>query len=120
MQITIERKQILQAILSDNQNAKERINAKTKVFAGDVVVLPVFLAELNEKPTPEKQRRTASKTTDDPQPTTLPTLTEEQIDVVRSWVLYKDDRLLAINKPPGLAVQGITFTCRGIVFPFLQ
>lgn len=33
-------------------------------------------------------------------------LTPEQLRELRSWVLYKDDAVIIINKPQGLAVQG--------------
>jgi 23S rRNA pseudouridine955/2504/2580 synthase len=35
-------------------------------------------------------------------------------DLLRSMILYQDDRLLVLNKPPGLAVQGGTGTTRHI------
>lgn len=34
------------------------------------------------------------------------TLSPEERDEIRSWILYKDDWVLALNKPAGLAVQG--------------
>ncbi|MCK5295569.1 MAG: RluA family pseudouridine synthase [Alphaproteobacteria bacterium] len=39
-------------------------------------------------------------------------LTEYEIEEVKSWVLYKDDSVIVINKPSGLAVQGGTGTKR--------
>ncbi len=33
---------------------------------------------------------------------------EEDLAAVKEWVIYRDENLLAINKPPGLAVQGGT------------
>lgn len=35
-------------------------------------------------------------------------LTKEQINTVQSWVLFKDDHIIVINKPHNLAVQGGT------------
>jgi 23S rRNA pseudouridine955/2504/2580 synthase len=35
-------------------------------------------------------------------------LSEREIDEVRSWVLYRDDDVIIINKPAGLATQGGT------------
>lgn len=35
-------------------------------------------------------------------------ISQELIDEFRSWVIYEDDNILAINKPAGLAVQGGT------------
>jgi 23S rRNA pseudouridine955/2504/2580 synthase len=40
----------------------------------------------------------------------LPILTEKDFADVQRMVLYKDDDLIALNKPPGLAVQGGTGT----------
>ena len=34
--------------------------------------------------------------------------------MMRSLVIYEDDRIIALNKPPGLAVQGGTGTTRHI------
>ena len=33
-------------------------------------------------------------------------LTEKEIETIRSYVIYKDDDIIAINKPSGLACQG--------------
>nr|CAG4709494.1 unnamed protein product [Naegleria fowleri] len=35
-------------------------------------------------------------------------LTEEQIEEIRSWILFKNDEIIAINKPYGICVQGGT------------
>jgi 23S rRNA-/tRNA-specific pseudouridylate synthase len=35
-------------------------------------------------------------------------VTEEDTKLAQSWVIYKDNRLIALNKPPGLPVQGST------------
>lgn len=39
-------------------------------------------------------------------------LTAEDRDEVQSWVLYRDDDIIVINKPPGLPVQGGTKAVR--------
>ena len=36
----------------------------------------------------------------------VPTPSETDLAAAREWVIYRDDNVLAINKPPGLAVQG--------------
>jgi len=36
----------------------------------------------------------------------LKPLTAQEQELVRSWVIYKDERLIALNKPYDLAVQG--------------
>lgn len=41
-------------------------------------------------------------------------LSEKDINFIRSLVIYKDDNIIAINKPSGLAVQGGTNTLRHI------
>ena len=41
-----------------------------------------------------------------------PTITPDDIRFVQSLVIHKDDQVLALNKPPGLAVQGGTKTQR--------
>lgn len=40
------------------------------------------------------------------------TLSDADVEFIRSLVIYKDDRVIAIDKPPGLAVQGGTGTTR--------
>src|SRR3954470_23656662 len=41
-----------------------------------------------------------------------PRVTDEDIELVRSLVIYRDADVIALNKPPGLAVQGGTGTHR--------
>ncbi len=41
-----------------------------------------------------------------------PEISAQDLAVVQAMVLYKDDDLIALNKPPGLAVQGGTKTAR--------
>ena len=37
---------------------------------------------------------------------TRPDITDAQAEMIRGAVVYKDDAIIALNKPPGLAVQG--------------
>ncbi len=39
-------------------------------------------------------------------PRRRPSPPQAELDAARDWVLYRDDLVIAINKPPGLAVQG--------------
>lgn len=41
-------------------------------------------------------------------------LSDADVDFIRSLVIYRDDDVIALNKPPGLAVQGGTGTHRHI------
>ncbi|WND01575.1 RluA family pseudouridine synthase [Temperatibacter marinus] len=43
-----------------------------------------------------------------PKPKHRMTLTENDIKEVRSWVLYKDEHMIVVNKPAGLPTQGGT------------
>jgi len=43
-------------------------------------------------------------------------ITDEDAKLIRSCVIYKDDDLIAINKPPGLASQGGSGTTRHVDF----
>jgi len=45
---------------------------------------------------------------------TISRITDEDAAMIRSCVIYKDDDLIAINKPPGLASQGGTGTTRHV------
>jgi len=47
-----------------------------------------------------------------PERRAAPEPTQDDADFIRSLVLYQDDDVIALNKPPGLAVQGGTKTHR--------
>ena len=72
----------------------KRAKAGARVAAGESVRVP----PLGEAPEPRARPR-AAVSADDRQ-------------LVQSLVLYRDDEVLALNKPPGLAVQGGTGTAR--------
>src|SRR5579884_2441651 len=59
-----------------------------RVQAGQVVLCPEL--SLEERPKPKRTR----------------SVSEQELAEVRRWVLYKDERVIVINKPYGLAVQG--------------
>ena len=66
-----------------------RAKANTRIERGQEIRVP---------PLPEPAAETAA-------PSEKP-LSERDIEFVRSLVIHKDDDILALNKPPGLAVQG--------------
>ena len=68
----------------------KRVRAGTRLEAGDRVRVPP-LPDQNESRAP---RRPA------------PLLDEGDADMVRSAVIYRDGDMIALNKPPGLPVQG--------------
>ncbi len=70
----------------------KRVKGKERVFAGQIVRVPP-LGENAKKPAPKNPR---------------PRLSEQDIKDVRSWVIYEDDAVIAINKPAGLPTQGGT------------
>ena len=72
-----------------------RVKANLRLEAGQTVRVPPMGEEV-EKPAPKKEQ----------------TLTQKDADFVRSLVIYRDDDVIAINKPAGLAVQGGTKTER--------
>ena len=45
-------------------------------------------------------------------PAPRPEVTDKALDELRGWVLYRDDDVIVIDKPAGLAVQGGTKTAR--------
>ena len=69
----------------------KRAEGGTRLTVGDVIMYPDTFGQAN------KEELSAAKD--------LP-LTEKQTAEVRSWVIYKDNDIIAINKPSGLAVQG--------------
>ncbi|MBV1901451.1 MAG: RluA family pseudouridine synthase, partial [Kordiimonadaceae bacterium] len=69
----------------------KRVKGKEKVSAGQIVRVP----PLDDAPT-------------GPQKAPKMRLTDAMIEEVMSWVLYKDEDVIAINKPAGLPTQGGT------------
>ena len=70
----------------------QRVKAATRVKPGDQIRVPPF------------------KMTETRAPKARPTADADALEAVRSWVIYRDDDVIAINKPPGIAVQGGTGT----------
>ncbi|KAL1319797.1 hypothetical protein AAHE18_14G011000 [Arachis hypogaea] len=68
----------------------KRVAAKDTLNSGDTIFLP-----LSVKHIPTEKKRHSD-------------LTPQQIQFVRSLVLYKDPAVLVLNKPPGMPVQGGT------------
>lgn len=65
-----------------------RVKASTRIEAGQQVRIPP-LPDSDAKPAPLRTR-----------------VSEADAKMIRSCVIYRDDHVLALNKPPGLAVQG--------------
>jgi 23S rRNA pseudouridine955/2504/2580 synthase len=80
----------------------KRVKASSRLAAGQVVRVP----PLGASALPEARRPAASR----------PRLSAEDKDFVQSLVIYRDDDMMALNKPPGLAVQGGTGTERHLDF----
>lgn len=79
-------------VAEPHQIAKILPGASTKVSAGDVIrVSEVFLPEK-----PQQRKTLAELEASDP----------EAVAMIQETVLYKDDNVLVINKPAGLAVHG--------------
>lgn len=74
----------------------KRVKGKEHVWAGQTVRVP---------PIPGSPGQPGGKPTGKATPKTL---TDHEIADVRSWVIYKDDAVIAINKPAGLPTQGGT------------
>lgn len=71
----------------------KRAKSNQRISAGQVVRVPPFGDDGGVRPI-EKKEETR--------------LSEQEIDEIRSWVLYKDEDVLVINKPAGLPTQGGT------------
>ncbi|WP_425091650.1 RluA family pseudouridine synthase [Tropicimonas sp. S265A] len=67
-----------------------RVKASTRVVEGQAVRVPP-LASADHAPRPQVGR--------------IP-ISDADVRMLRAAVLYRDDHVLALNKPPGLAVQG--------------
>ena len=68
-----------------------RVKASTRLSEGQKLRVPPISADV--RPRPE---------------TSGSQLTDADVEMIRACVLYKDDDVIAINKPPGLASQGGT------------
>lgn len=78
-----------------------RAKASTRVKAGQTVrIPPMSVPKGREGEDEDGKPRTRVKSSD--------------ADMMRSLVIYEDDRIIALNKPQGLAVQGGTGTSRHI------
>jgi 23S rRNA pseudouridine955/2504/2580 synthase len=75
-----------------------RAKAGLRLVAGAQVRVPPLGAPPAEKPREKPE----------------PTISKADADLIQSLVLYKDQDAIALNKPPGLAVQGGTGTHRHI------
>jgi len=64
-----------------------------RISAGQDIRLPPLEDAARQPPTAAKRRPAAP-------------LKDRDIAEARSWVLYEDDSVIALNKPPGLATQG--------------
>ena len=65
-----------------------RVKAATRLLAGQQVRLP---------PLPEEDHRPAPVRS---------TVSDADAEMIRACVIWRDDHIIALNKPPGLAVQG--------------
>ena len=77
-----------------------RAKANARLEAGQTVRVP-----------PMRMANPKSRTS---RPPTAQTLSDDDLRFIQDMVIYKDSRVLAINKPPGLAVQGGTKTSRHV------
>ncbi|WP_374765005.1 RluA family pseudouridine synthase [Yunchengibacter salinarum] len=69
-----------------------RVKGAERLAAGSEVRIPAL-----DPPTTRPMKKPAR-----------PTLGPDQIEEVRGWVLFRNDDLIALNKPPGLPTQGGT------------
>lgn len=75
-------------------NGKRIKDPSTYVKDTDEIKIPKFLLNLNQ--TREKRKQL--------------NLTENQVKEIRSWIIYMNEEVIVLNKPPGIAVQGGTGT----------
>ena len=73
-----------------------RVKAATRLEVGQQVRVPP-LPDADHKPAPARTR-----------------VSEADAKMIRDCVIYKDDYIIALNKPPGLAVQGGSGTTRHV------
>jgi len=73
----------------------KRAKSNQRIEAGQVVRVPPMDGDTSQPPRPAPKRADLSK---------------DELKELQGWVLYRDDDVIAINKPAGLAVQGGTKT----------
>ncbi|MDK3073431.1 RluA family pseudouridine synthase [Sedimentitalea sp. JM2-8] len=73
-----------------------RVKASSRVMAGQVVRVPP-LPDKDHSPAPLQTR-----------------ISQADAKMIRDCVIYRDDHVIALNKPPGLAVQGGSGTTRHV------
>ncbi len=76
----------------------KRVKGKERVSVGQTVRVP----PLSQAPTAARQKVTG------------PSLSDNDIKEVRSWIIYEDDAVIALNKPAGLPTQGGTGQTRHV------
>ncbi len=74
-----------------------RVQASARLEPGQTVRLPPIAEAPDPSPRPRADR-----------------VTQADAEMIRAAVLYRDDDILALNKPPGLATQGGTGTSRHV------
>lgn len=79
-----------------------RAKANTRVKAGQVVRVPPMTEAKTKKPGEDEDDKPRVR------------VKSSDADMMRSLVIYEDDRIIAINKPSGIATQGGTGTSRHI------
>ena len=73
-----------------------RVKASTRVGPGQVVRVPPYI----------EQAQARAESADTPERAPEPKASTKLIEQLRDAVLYRDDHLIVLNKPPGLPVQG--------------
>lgn len=79
-----------------------RAKANTRVKAGQTVRIPPMTEAKNKKATEDEDDKPRAR------------VKSSDADMMRSLVIFEDDRIIALNKPTGLATQGGTGTTRHI------
>lgn len=89
----------LAIVTPDNpKSTPKRPSASFRVEEGDRIYIPKIVKKMTATAPPTRDRK-------DNEPERNP-LTPQDKEIARSWVIYTDSRLLAINKPYDLPVQG--------------
>ncbi|KAJ3693308.1 hypothetical protein LUZ60_008788 [Juncus effusus] len=82
-------KKIITSTEPTQERKLRRVSAKDALSPGDILHIPINTQNSNSEP---KMVRVCNDT--------------NEMDFVRSLVLYKDEAIIVVNKPPGLPVQG--------------
>jgi 23S rRNA-/tRNA-specific pseudouridylate synthase len=84
---------------------KEKVTSNLRLKEEDHIKISPIVEKIAAKDnkTTKARKAKAKKVTEEKEKP----LSTQEIEQAKSWIIYKDERLIALNKPYDLAVQGL-------------